>query len=67
MSKLNLNIIKCTNPNCNKEYKQSTVTLYSGFSCPSCGWDEYIEIEIKLPKKRKEQIKFIEEYNEKYN
>lgn len=67
MNKLNLTIIQCTNPNCNREYKESTVTLYSGFSCPNCGWDKYIDIDIVLPKKRKDQIKVIDEYNERFN
>lgn len=64
---INLSIIHCTNPRCGKEYKKYSVTLYSGFSCPNCGWEKYNVTTLKLPKKRKDKIKLLENYNEKYN
>lgn len=59
--------IQCLNFRCRKEYSIHDITLHTGFDCPSCGYNDYSIIEIILPKKRKDKIKFIKEYDEKYN
>ena len=58
-----LKLIKCTNYLCNDKRLFDPILIRGDFSCANCGWTEYKITEVEIPKKRKEQIKFIQEFN----
>jgi len=60
-------VIKCQNHRCYTEYKRESISMMDGqFSCPNCGFEEYKKIRVPYPKKKKDYIEFINNFNEYY-